>query len=445
MRNVTLAAMISLLAACSESSTNTNDAPSMNGAGGQSSATGGGGSAGDTGSSGGSGSAGSPGSSGSAGSIAMPEAGALGDAGPFMPNPKLAGLGDETALDLGKLDCGAVTGEDPSDCHKTTDYSGFVYDPHRHQMLMFGGGHATTMTDSIHALDLGGTLKWMDLYPPTPCNLMTQANLDAVNGAWKSGAGGPFPRPVSTHTYDMLAVAPLLDEFLVISRNFTGGSCNPVGNDIGGMIAHFDRAGGTWSFSPTAKGSTYELSVNIPGSDPDPKSGNIVLFSSAGLSLYDPKTRVYTHVSDTLKNSQGGASPVDGTGYANHLVYFPPDDKFYFFKRGTPVEVYALTYTRSTPASSTVDHLATTGPTSPHGEPGYDYDSVNHVIGGGVAGSMFYAFDPATKTWTSHAMNGGMPGSQAFHALAYDPVDNVFIFVTDYDSGWKTWAYRLKR
>jgi hypothetical protein len=440
------AAISSLLAACSESSTTPGNASS--GAGGESTMTmgsGGGGSAVSTGSSGGAGSAGNMGAAGVAGSVATSDGGSVRDAGPFVPNPMLAGLGDETALDLGKFDCTGLMGEDPSDCRKTTDYSGFVYDPHRHQMLSFGGGHATTMTDSIHVLDLAGALKWADLYPPTPCGQMTQANLDAVNGAWKAGAGGPFPRPVSTHTYDMLAVAPLLDEFLVISRNFTGGSCNAVGNDIGGQIAHFDRAAGTWSFSPTAKGSTYELAVNIPGSDPDPRSGNIVLFSNGGLSLYDPKTRVYTHVSDTLKDSTGKASPIDGTGYANHLVYFPPDDKFYFFVRGTPVEVYALTLNRTTPASSTVDHIVATGPTSSHGEPGYDYDAVNAVIGGGVQASMFYAFDPAKKTWTSHPMNGGMPGNQAFHAIAYDPVDNVFVFVTDSASGQKTWAYRLKR
>ena len=47
----------------------------------------------------------------------------------------------------------------------------------------------------------------------------------------------------------------------------------------------------------------------------------------------------------------------------------------------------------------------------------------------------------------AHAANwvvDSNPGSQAFHALRYDPVNNVFIFVTDYDSGQHTWAYRLR-
>jgi hypothetical protein len=318
-----------------------------------------------------------------------------------------------------------------------------VYDPHHHTMLMFGGGHATTMTDSIHVLDLGGALTWSDLYPPTPCSAMTAGNVDMDKGAWLSGGDGPYPRPISTHSYDLLAVAPQLDEFIIVGRIFTGGRCNPVGNDIGGKVAHFDRMRQTWSFSSTANGDSYEFANNIPGSEPDPVSGKIVLFSGAGLSLYDPATREYSHVADTLENAGGDSVTVTGTSYANHLVYFPPDDRFYYFVRNQPVDVYALHFDRDDPEQSTVEKLATSGPTSGHSEPSYDYDTVNRVIGGGVQDGQFFAFDPATRTWTMHPMHGGDVGNQAFHALAYDPVDNVFIVVTDHDSGQRTWAYRL--
>jgi hypothetical protein len=371
-------------------------------------------------------------------------AGGSRDAGRFKKNPALSGLGDETALDLGQFDCTDLDGEDPGFCRQATDYSGFVYDPRNHKMLLYGGGHSTTMTDSIHVLDLEGSLKWADLYPPTPCSQMTTANLDDVNGAWLSGPAGPYPRPVSTHTYDMLAVAPLLDEFIIIARTFTGGTCNPVGNDIGGQVAHYLWETKEWAFSPTADGATYELSVNIPASEPDPVSGKIVLVSNGGLSIYEPATRSYTHVSDTLNTAAGPQAELGNTGYANHLVYFPPDDRFYYFVRRQPVQVFALEFDRNDPSASTIDRVATTGPTSMNGEPGYAYDATNHVIGGAVQDDQFFAFDPATKTWTAHAMNGGSPGSMAFHSIAYDPVDNAFIFVTDYNSGRKTWAYRLK-
>jgi hypothetical protein len=127
------------------------------------------------------------------------------------------------------------------------------------------------------------------------------------------------------------------------------------------------------------------------------------------------------------------------------MVYFPPLDTFYYFLRGTPVTTYALKLERANLARSTLDLLTTEGPTSPHQEPAYDYDAKNQVIGGAVADSVFYAFDPMTKTWSSRAIAEGMPGTLAFHALRYDPVDDVFIFVTDYTSGQRTWAYRYTR
>jgi hypothetical protein len=40
------------------------------------------------------------------------------------------------------------------------------------------------------------------------------------------------------------------------------------------------------------------------------------------------------------------------------------------------------------------------------------------------------------------AIQGGAPGSQAFHAITYDDVNNVYVFVTDRR---ETWAYRYRR
>lgn len=363
-----------------------------------------------------------------------PDARPARDAGPFMPNPRLAGLADETALDLGRFECTPVGGEDPDLCRRVTDYSGLVYDPRGHRLLLFGGGHSTTMSDSIHAFDLGGALSWVDLYEPTPCSSMNDGNLDRPPGAWLSGAGGPFPRPVSTHTYDMLAVSPTADEFIIISRNFSGGYCNSSGNDIGGRFAHYDLGAGQWSFSPTARGSGNYFGGTLPGTEVDPISRKIVILGGGGLQLYDPATKELSEVWDRIATE----------GYANHLVYYPPDDKFYYFARETPVKVYSLALDRADPSRSVVQLLATQGPTSLNGEPGYDYDSVNEVIGGGVQDGHFYTFDPRTLSWTEHPMNGGAVGSMAFHALAYDPVNNVFVFVTDYASGQKTWAYRVR-
>jgi hypothetical protein len=362
----------------------------------------------------------------------------LPDAARAAANPAFAGLAAESALDLGRFDCTPVPGEGASDCQKATDYSGFVYDPHRHQMVLFGGGHATTMTDTVKVLDLAGALKWTDLYAPTPCSAMLPDNVARPNGAWVMGAMGPYPRPVVSHTYDLLAVPPRLDELVVIGRMFNGGTCSKAGNDIGGRIAHYDRAAGTWTFSSEA-GASNDLNINIPASEPDPVSGQIVVLGSGGLRLYDPAMRTFTY-NGSVKDPAGKAFTPSGTAYANHMAYFPPDDRFYWFQRGRPVEVYALTLDRANPSKSMVEKLATSGPTSSNAEPGYDYDASNKVIGGGVNDGNFYTFDPATRTWTAHPMNGGKPGNIAYHSIAYDPIDNVFVFITQ---DRHTWAYRL--
>ena len=64
-----------------------------------------------------------------------------GDAAPFNPNPALAGLADNTALNLGSFQWEKPAGEPATG--SVTDYSGMVYDPHNNRILLFGGGHAT--------------------------------------------------------------------------------------------------------------------------------------------------------------------------------------------------------------------------------------------------------------------------------------------------------------
>jgi hypothetical protein len=100
--------------------------------------------------------------------------------------------------------------------------------------------------------------------------------------------------------------------------------------------------------------------------------------------------------------------------------------------------VWEVLLNRTDPTSSTVSQLPATGPAPSHDEPGYAYDPVHKIIGGAITNDMFYAFDPATNSWSARAL-GGNPGTAAFHAVSYDPVDNVFLFVTE---ARHTWAYR---
>ncbi|MFO0601017.1 MAG: hypothetical protein U0228_37255 [Myxococcaceae bacterium] len=364
---------------------------------------------------------------------------ATGGGGVIAANPRLQNLADNTALDLGDFIC-----TDPGDqnCVRATDYSGFTLDTTHHQFLMFGGGHSTTMTDTVFAFDLADTLTWKELYPPTPCSQMVLSNLDDTLGAWKAGAGGPYPRPLSIHSYDGLTWVPGTDALVLLSRMFTGGYCNTVGNDVGGPIAHFDPVAKTWTFTTASALSN----TNIDATEYDPTSGKIVIFGRSGLSLYDAATKtrtvyVDTFNGETLKTTGGQDADFAPLSYANDLVYFPPNDTFYYFVRGAPVGVFALKLNRAMPKNSTLDALVTPGPTSDLQDPSYAYDSRNQVIGGAVTAGLFHVFDPMTSTWTTRTVQGGNVGSQSFLALGYDPLNNVFVFVTD---DRKTWAYRLK-
>ena len=133
-------------------------------------------------------------------------------------------------------------------------------------------------------------------------------------------------------------------------------------------------------------------------------------------------------------------------GYANNLVYFPPNGRMYFIARGSPTRVWEVTLDRSNWTASTVVEVTTTGDVFSSQESGFAYDSWNHVIGGGVEDGVFRAFDPVTRRWSSAVMQvqggGGPIGTQAFHALDFDPVDGVFLFLTAYDDGSRMWAYR---
>src|SRR5689334_1088581 len=65
----------------------------------------------------------------------------------FEPHARFASLDAGQSVDLGAFTC-SDNGEGADTCRRVTDYSGFVYDSRNHQLLMFGGGHSTTMTDS---------------------------------------------------------------------------------------------------------------------------------------------------------------------------------------------------------------------------------------------------------------------------------------------------------
>jgi hypothetical protein len=343
----------------------------------------------------------------------------------FPQNAVLTGLPDNTAKNLGSygVQC-ADSSFDPDNCRRVADYSRFTYDPDRHQIYFFGGGHSTTMRDDIDVFHFDN-LQWKSAYASTRCSDMTSITTD---GTWSSSG-----HPVARHTYDQLIYAPSVHGLFITSPVYGAGYCGTFGGCgewcAGKMLAYNPDAR-TW----TAKSSSTNP-AHVVSSEYDPVSGRIISAGGPGLLTYDP-------VSDT-KTTPLSSSPI--TDYACNLVYFPPNDKFYYFERGTPVKVFAVTLDRTNWPSSNIQEVTGVTGTAGTGETGWAYDTANHIIGGGVTSGEFYAFDPQSKNWATRTMQiqgSGTGPTCYFHCLEYDPVDNVFVF---YGTDYNIWAYCYKR
>jgi hypothetical protein len=347
-------------------------------------------------------------------------------AGAQVPHPTLTAIPPNTARSLGPYTsdplCGAPIG--------VTDYSKMVYDPVRHQLMMFGGGHATTPRTDVDVFSFA-TLTWTSAYAPTPVAQLVLANYDPGLVRWISTG-----HPIARHTYDQLVLDPGTGDLVMMAIGQAGALCTGDWGNGGGRVGHYDHETRTWSFSPTAD-NVFGPGTTFPGAEYDPVSGLIVVVGGTGLYTYDPATRV-----KTLRKSYDQPA----MGYANNLVYFPPNQKMYFIARGAPTRVWEVTLDRANWANSTVTQMTTTGAVFDSEESGFAYDSWNEVIGGGVADGVFHVFEPELARWSALTMQvqggGGPVGTQAFHTLDFDPVDGVFLFLTGYDDGSRTWAYR---
>lgn len=368
----------------------------------------------------------------------------------FTKNPRLDSLGDNTALYLGPYTCV----QDPNDnipCASITDFGGFIYDKYYHRMLMFGGGHAATMRTDIDVFDFN-LLTWKSAYPSVSCSEMTIANYDSITDSWKSKN-----HPVSQHSYDLLVIADTTKEFLVIripgGLNTNGTCANPAVAYHPGRIPHIKLSNistGAWTFSKVGPGIEHTDSGwdRYPAAEYDKASGMVIILGGGSLWRYDPAAQA---------KFKCRSASVDGV--ANELVYFPPNDKFYYFATcwTSPAKVYEVTLNRSNWAASTITHVSGMTGTLPYtsggdaGETGFAYDSVSRVIGGGIRDGRFFTYNPLTKAWnnqmiTTHSTQS--IGTQVTHCLEYDPVNNVFIILAynrnSADPAIYTWAYRYR-
>jgi hypothetical protein len=318
--------------------------------------------------------------------------------------PAIAALPENSAIDLGPYRWTDTGGH--ADGAVISDYSGMVYAPSLRSMLVMGGGHTSTDYDAVNSFSTR-TLSWRELYLPTPGARMTPQNYDRVRGAWLQGEKGPYPRPVARHTLDELVVAN--NEIIVLAQvdgnGKTAGNNWPEGYTSYNLatrarIAHLELRSLEWTFAPDDYGAE-----NFSAAEYDPPSGKVVLLGAYGLYAYDPVEKRKSLSIDF--QSYPGANQVR-------------DEKGSRIPAGAVFELEA----NRADFSKSVVRLVADAPIVGAATK-FAYDAKNQLIGGGLWGGVFHAFDPRTRSWSSKKIDG--PKTIAFMAMDYDPDANAYI------------------
>ena len=378
-------------------------------------------------------------------------------------NPILAAIPANTLLALPDVTATVPPGEDPLLVGGMGVYSRLLYDRTRRRVFLFGGGHFGTNYDGFAWLGLDD-LKWGEEYKPGSAADYSQADTryDRTLGAWKSGSGtGPYPRPAARHVESGMHIRG--DELILTAKvegNGISGIAPPFPSPgefylaCAARCAHYNMTAKTWKFSSSADGFT-----NYPGQAPDPASDKIVSLGQQGLESYDPVTMMkalhvnlgsyagLTHlVTEDLKPIAGATGAL--MGYNNSLVYFPGDQKFYYFEHLT-AKVWRIDLDRGNFANSRIvrlDSVTGTPPPTTH-EVGFAYDEKNQVMVGALIDNVIHVFDPLLLIWKRQTVLGGVPGiTMSSQCIAYDPESNTHIINQAYNGAvYSTmWAYKYK-
>lgn len=342
----------------------------------------------------------------------------------FQPNPALKDIPAGTL----KVICPA--GQHKGDRH-VLDFSGTVYDPHRHKLLTFGGGHATEkFPNSVHEFDLA-TLKWTALTEDVPSTEYVAANSVKSKGG-KNLGGVRWKDKVwagSRHTYDGLVVLPDKDVLVSMqAMEFKGGHMSAADFD-----AHYYEGSGLWTFDPVKR--AWSVSEN---------AGLALLYCYAEISPRRPSLIYYGNAYSsnfqvldlkTLEVKKLPGPPMAETGSDMSMAWYPERDTFFVFPSGDGKGT--VNVSEFNPAANAWTKLKCEGDLPNTCGKNVVYDQVNKVFVC-FAGRRCYYLNPQESKW--YKIDQELPLKRLFHHHSYDPVNNVHIMVGD---AWETYAYKL--
>lgn len=344
----------------------------------------------------------------------------------FASNAKLTAIPEKTAI---------VVNEGYKSRQGVLDYSGMVYDQHRHKILAFGGGHATAFPTSVHEFDFE-KLQWSQVTEDVPLAEFNTEN--AVLDKDGKGMGGVKYKgqlvAASRHTYDGLTMAPAQD--LMLCVQMVSGAGLGYGLDAKVFASHYTGTG-LWIFDPVKKewsvSKANGLALNHGGSATSPKEPDWVYFYDA-----TGKFRAVNWKTEDLKDL--GKVPKEMCYSYASLDYYPEEEALVAFPRG-PKEaggknLVICKFDLKSQKWSTVNVQGDAPGT-------YDvnvvYDARNQVFVCYDNKSDFHYFHPRENRW--HKVEVGVQGvSDIRHHHIYDPVDNVHIVT---GNRWKTIAFKL--
>lgn len=317
-----------------------------------------------------------------------------------------------------------------------------LYDASQTRFLLYGGGHGLGRSSSLMTFDLK-TQRWGAAYVGTDYSHMytAQDQQDPDNTDLKcfyKDTGAPVVR----HTYDMMEIVPDLKGRPTLLMLTNGGvSFTLPSGRAECTIGHYDIQDRRWTWTNTTTGPVYYYASS---SAYDPVSKKVLIMGN-GPNASPSQIYTYDPVTTELKTQRY----TEEYGYDNNLTYFPPNDRFYLIKRGTPNQVFEIAVDRNDFSKSTISPLALSG--TPYADitvaSGWKYDPDQRVIAGGIANGRFYYFDPVQKIWGSVLMNIQVGGHQitatAFHNIDYDTKNKIWVFVDN--ASKSTWAFRFQK
>ena len=348
----------------------------------------------------------------------------------FEKNPLLAAMTDTSWLRIGDYSGRPLE-------RQTLDYSGMVYDFHRHKILIFGGGHATAMWNQTMEFDFA-TLTWKQLNVPDSCPFY----LDSTRG-YPADAGTGWPdggtigydgdkRPISRHTYDQLDMASDTCLMIMSATQCDKGGC--MSQEQWNAWAYFHDTY-IWLFDPVRVKWTRLSPDAIPanfatGTALDPVSGLLYMAGGRNYDIhsYDWRTRTRTVV---------GSCPI-GWASCQAMTFLPGRRSMLLFAASNIYEydIAAKSWSTKNPSGTHVDSYL-------HA---VAFDSANQVFGT-IKDGRFSYYSPWTNAWYGLAYNtSAFPADPTFNCMIYDPVDNVYVALKSEAGqyyGWTTWAYKF--